>query len=82
LRVAVAGLGFSCAAVDEWEANFDEFCPSLDVGDGSLVDGDLLPVIGGWLLIDGDKHLVIRDWLPIIGDLLLVERDRSLVAGN
>ena len=54
LRVAVAGLGFSWAAVDEWEANFDELRPSLDVGDGSLVAGDGLPIAGDRLLIAGD----------------------------
>ncbi len=69
-------------AVDAWGSNFDELVPSLDVGDGSLVDGDRLLVIRGWLLIDGDKSLVTGDQLPIDGDLLLVARDKSPIDGD
>ncbi len=69
-------------AVDVWGSNFDELVPSLDVGDRSLVDGDRLPVIRGWLLIDRDESMVMGDQLPIIGDSLLIARDKSPVAGD
>ena len=82
MRVAVAGLGFTRMAVDVWGSNFDELVLSLDVGDESLVDGDRLLVIRGWLLIDRDKSLVMGDQLPIIGDSLLIAKDNSPVAGD
>ncbi len=74
MRVAVAGLGFYRMAVDAWGSNFDELVPSLNVRDESLVDGDRLPVIGVWLLIEGDESLVRGDSIPIIGYSLLIEK--------